>query len=455
VPPLSPCGLAVDWLRSCYRTRANFGPDFQSVEIKWYFVDNRTPFLPFPNVFTSLNWTDRGENVEPTNRGEIWAALRPYYAGSKVGDGPGLVPCGPPDWWINGVPAGTPAAILDAAGTPLCCFPTFLRRWRGLVGDRDAIDRDLLAVIIKAHGRVSDRGRPESIYLPIVRYLGHAESLDSVAAAGSGLVRANGRCGSADRPASPPSPLYRGDAEDAARPRSYGSYLIARKVSDHDLLTATRQVRYAGEVTDRDSPLKSLTSVVYKGDCEDADNPAKDHGPYLVYAYTGDCEDASKCHAGSIRYVWAGKVPDRDKPVSARGVKWSGKVPDVAKPVSGHAQFDMVTPTGACGSLPSVLVVRFSGGTGTCTCANGVSITLTWNGTQWTSGFVTICGVTNLVVSLVCAAAVWVLHIDKTLPPTHIVANMTGTSGAIPNLTGTMTATTFCSGTFICTLTRT
>lgn len=60
-----------------------------------------------------------------------------------------------------------------------------------------------------------------------------------------------------------------------------------------------------------------------------------------------------------------------------------------------------------CGStaVPNTLTWVFSGASVGCTCLNGVTVTITWDGTNWT-GSATICGATR-TVSLACTGGVW------------------------------------------------
>ena len=125
-PPWSPCGLAVDLLRSCYSTDMAFysGDLTQTCKVHWYFVEEGTPFLDFYHTFGSGNWADQTQDWPGV--GEVLGAARPWRDGSTVGDAPGLVECGTLDQWQNGQPEppATPVPV-DQFGTPICCGQTF------------------------------------------------------------------------------------------------------------------------------------------------------------------------------------------------------------------------------------------------------------------------------------------------------------------------------------------
>ena len=120
---------------------------------------------------------------------------------------------------------------------------------------------------------------------------------------------------------------------------------------------------------------------------------------------------------------------------------------------ASFSAFGMATPTGSCGSLPTSIVVRFSGGTGTAANLNGKSATLTYStlSQTWTGSFGT--GLQTENVTLACVAGHWALTLAG--GQGMGTGQVTGTSGTTPNLTGTLTISGANSGTILCTITRT
>jgi hypothetical protein len=115
-------------LRSCYETDMRFvAGDPRSIRVRWYFVDELTPFLPFETAFYSHNWDSdpKGWNDE---LGEVVGATRTYADGAPEGNAPGLVVCGTADQFANGLPSYPATPIpTGGLGTPLCCFPASFR----------------------------------------------------------------------------------------------------------------------------------------------------------------------------------------------------------------------------------------------------------------------------------------------------------------------------------------
>lgn len=114
--------MAVDLARSCYSTQMQFYDDpTQLCTVDWYFVDEETPFIPYPTPFHSRIWDN--DIVGYQGIGEVYGAPRVYSKGfpiaSVTGQGP---PCGTADQWLNGQPAPPVVPVpVDVFGTPLCC----------------------------------------------------------------------------------------------------------------------------------------------------------------------------------------------------------------------------------------------------------------------------------------------------------------------------------------------
>lgn len=112
--------MAVDMLRSCYSTKMRFFSDHPEIEssVDWYFVDQTTPFLPFPTVFNSANWRN-DKSLEPL-LGEVTGASRPWRNGLPPGLYTGNHFCGTAQQFRDGIPAPVPIDRLTN-GQPVCC----------------------------------------------------------------------------------------------------------------------------------------------------------------------------------------------------------------------------------------------------------------------------------------------------------------------------------------------
>lgn len=115
----------MDLLRSCYRAPMRFFSESdQETTVQWYFVDQGTPFVPYPNSFVSCNWdTDpKGRLVigDQADLGRTWVnGARPPGIPN-----PPARPCGTAEQWLNGdaQPPAVPVP-LSPEGVPLCCLP--------------------------------------------------------------------------------------------------------------------------------------------------------------------------------------------------------------------------------------------------------------------------------------------------------------------------------------------
>lgn len=62
LPTCVACGCAVDYLRSCYRSRFVYGPQStQWLEAAYYWVSDETPMVPGRNIYSSPTWLPREE----------------------------------------------------------------------------------------------------------------------------------------------------------------------------------------------------------------------------------------------------------------------------------------------------------------------------------------------------------------------------------------------------------
>jgi len=121
VGSVSPCGRAVDMLRSAYRTRCKLYRDAPDIApMYWYRCDPGALDLGTPTVYTSLNWSDP---KEPGLAGEVKGAPRPWSVGLNwnglTGQGE---PCGRLEAIHLGAQVGVdPPLLRRPDGSPLCC----------------------------------------------------------------------------------------------------------------------------------------------------------------------------------------------------------------------------------------------------------------------------------------------------------------------------------------------
>jgi hypothetical protein len=107
-------------------------------------------------------------------------------------------------------------------------------------------------------------------------------------------------------------------------------------------------------------------------------------------------------------------------------------------------------------NMPTALHVTFSNGTSNCTCLNGVSVALTWNGIdKWTAS-ATLCGGPATGIQFFCNNATKKFQIILQGAGGACVASatdMSGTCGASPNLSATLSVTGCCTGNATATVT--
>lgn len=99
-----------------------YSNDTRSATITWYFVPDDTPFVPYPNVFTSRVWDE--DHAGWDGVGEVSGAARTWEPGGPppLVAVPGQLPCGTAAQWGNGQP--NPPAVpvqLDFNGNLACC----------------------------------------------------------------------------------------------------------------------------------------------------------------------------------------------------------------------------------------------------------------------------------------------------------------------------------------------
>jgi hypothetical protein len=83
VPDCSPCGLAVDWLRSCYGSEWHFFADSPATKTggRYYFAPPGTPFVGTSHFYWSRRWLETNWS-KIQGLGEDLESLQPWYNGA-------------------------------------------------------------------------------------------------------------------------------------------------------------------------------------------------------------------------------------------------------------------------------------------------------------------------------------------------------------------------------------
>lgn len=127
MPPVSPCGLAVDLLRTCYTQQVRFYKDTDELTtIRWYFTD--APPLPVPTIYSSYVWDDDNGPRGGMHRGTVFQGeqleslpvwnngLNPPVAGNPPGHY-----CGTPEQWLGELEMSEHGEAATDEGRPTCC----------------------------------------------------------------------------------------------------------------------------------------------------------------------------------------------------------------------------------------------------------------------------------------------------------------------------------------------
>lgn len=124
MPPLYPCGLAVDMLRSGYTSTFTWyqGRSDLKSRVAWVRVPRDTAFVPYPTTFCSQNWDDVHPGIESAvgevSEGRVWSG----YGTPITAPGPDA-PCGNAALWLSGAPDPAPLmpSAVPVAWVPACC----------------------------------------------------------------------------------------------------------------------------------------------------------------------------------------------------------------------------------------------------------------------------------------------------------------------------------------------
>lgn len=122
---IQPCGLIVDWLRSCYRTAMIVRTGDTAILVDWYFADPDAKCLDIWTPFRSHNMEPDARQVG--NLGEQ-PGPRPWRNGRKPSNGwtgdDNSKACAlmHSDWWLDGLGAGDDSGPFNADLVPECCL---------------------------------------------------------------------------------------------------------------------------------------------------------------------------------------------------------------------------------------------------------------------------------------------------------------------------------------------
>jgi len=121
---LNPCGLVMDYVRSCYSTDMVFRTGDPTQPVTWYFADAGAKDFPFWSPFASSNWVTR---VALAGALGEQPGLKPWINGAKpINGGTGndfAVKCAEEirTWWENGIPTGEETGPYYPDGQSVCC----------------------------------------------------------------------------------------------------------------------------------------------------------------------------------------------------------------------------------------------------------------------------------------------------------------------------------------------
>jgi hypothetical protein len=411
-----------------------FADSLTEEEVQWYWCQPGARPLGFPTVFGSNVWQRNDPWAYYDGPGET--PTRPVFVnGRDPGAPPGICYLGARDEWVNGLTH--PLAL--AAPLPKCCqrqvsLPARSRFGIGLRGRFRAIARLRLVAPLKAGLAASEAARGQlGATLPLKAGLAASEAargqLGATLPLKAGLAAseaARGQLGAT-------LPLKAGLAASEAARGQLGATLplkagLAASEAARGQLGATLPLK-AGLAAATRIPLQMAATLPLKIGMIGTEHATGQLGATLPLKE----QVSAALHA-----------------LAAAADTGSGQI-TVSMSMSA---FQMVTPIGGCGSLPASLVCRFSGATGTCGAANGKSCTLTYNsGTQTWNGSLTLVGAGTTFVALTCVASQWRLTLGGSCMAAF--TNLTGTSGASPNLTGTLIVSMCCMGNVTATVTRT
>jgi hypothetical protein len=124
----SPCGMAMDVLRSAKRAKMRFDPNRPDLltDVEWFFCQPGAKVFPGPHRFANSVW-DSEHTQADQSLGETWQEFYPWANGVAPAVATGQDFCGDLTKFQNGVDlVNDPLVDRDAFGLPTCCGGTFL-----------------------------------------------------------------------------------------------------------------------------------------------------------------------------------------------------------------------------------------------------------------------------------------------------------------------------------------
>jgi len=122
---MNPCGLVMDFLRSCYQCNMVFRDGDSPIPVKWYFASPDANAFPGWHKFGSANWVNRETSAGALGEQPGTRAWRDGSPPVNAGTGNTFaVQCASqvnPSWWTEGIPSGEESGPYNANGLPECC----------------------------------------------------------------------------------------------------------------------------------------------------------------------------------------------------------------------------------------------------------------------------------------------------------------------------------------------
>jgi hypothetical protein len=114
--------MVMDLRRTCFRERWHFGQgDDSACLVDWFECPPGAQWYTEETPFRSLDWIGYDDTV-PARPGPDHKRQRHYLLGETPPGYKGQQPCGPADWFSEGVPSPVaPAPFRSEYGVPLCC----------------------------------------------------------------------------------------------------------------------------------------------------------------------------------------------------------------------------------------------------------------------------------------------------------------------------------------------
>lgn len=122
VIPMHPCGLAMDVIRSAYKTQMRLAPGSDPVEVRWFFPET-VNIMPIPHTFGSNIWDNDWRLLEDDDQvGEVFGSPREWLSGAPDAAFGYAAPAGPRSYWNGGPPGAWTPLALNVQGVPLQCL---------------------------------------------------------------------------------------------------------------------------------------------------------------------------------------------------------------------------------------------------------------------------------------------------------------------------------------------